>query len=174
MIVLKANKTAIKSQYNGTPDRIIPRKEKVCKGSEIYFHPFDGWVDKPIYKDLSEINPSDLSKYNKRGYIYVYQPNHLDSDDMGIMTYKVTGATLKKSDKKVRLIVSNKQNSIYFMIEDDKVIDCGLVFLKTEEDYNKSNIGEEYTGYRRSKWIKLDPNDFSHLFGKVYSELKIY
>ena len=44
MLVIKTNKTLIKSEYTGTPDTIIPRKDKVCKGSEIYFRPFDGWV----------------------------------------------------------------------------------------------------------------------------------
>ena len=51
MIVVKANTNNFnKPDYTGTPDKIIPRKEKVCKGSEIYFNPFNGWVDKPIYK----------------------------------------------------------------------------------------------------------------------------
>lgn len=181
MLVIKTNKTLIKSEYTGTPDTIIPRKDKVCKGSEIYFRPFDGWVDKPIYKQLSEIDPSELTQYNQPGYIYVYQPNHVYSDDMGIMTYKVIGATYKKSDKKVRLIVedkytftsSKKELTAYLMIEGDKSIDCGNGFIPTMEAYNKAEIGQEYTGYRRSKWMKLDPNDYSNLTGKIYQDSRI-
>ena len=179
MIVVKTNKTLIKSDYTGTPDKIISRKEKVCKGSEIYFNVFDGWVDKPIHKQLSEIDTSDLSQYNQPGYIYVYQPNHIYADDMGIMTYKVIGATYKKADKKVRLIVEDTYSSFgrtipkYFVIEDGKAVDCGNGFVPTMEAYNKAEIGEEYTGYRRAKWMKLDLNDYSHLFGKVYQDSRI-
>lgn len=181
MIVIKANKTMIKSDYTGTPDKIIDRNEKVCKGSEIYFNVFDGWVDKPIYKQLSEIDPSQLSQYNQPGYIYVYQPNHVYADDMGIMTYKVIGATYKKADKQVRLIVEDKYTftsdkkelTKYFTIEDGKAVDCGNGFIPTMEAYNKAEIGQEYTGYRRSKWRKLDPNDYSNLFGKVYQDSRL-
>lgn len=179
MLVVKTNKTSIKSDYTGTPDKIIPRKEKVCKGSEIYFQPFDGWVDRPLYKQLSEIDKKDLAQYNGEGYIYVYQPNHVYADDMGIMTYKVVGATQKKSDKGVRLIVEDTYSSFgrtiqkYFVIENNQAIDCGLVYIPTEEAYNKAEIGGEYTGYRRSKWIKLDPNDFSNLTGKLYTDSRV-
>lgn len=179
MIVIKINKTLIKSDYTGTPDTIIPRKDKVCKGSEIYFRPFDGWVDKPIYKQLSEINPSELSQYNQPGYIYVYQPNHIYADDMGIMTYKVIGTTFKKADKKVRLIVEDTYSSFgrtiskYFVIENNQAVDCGDVFIPTEEAYNKAEIGQEYTGYRRSKWMKLNPNDYTNLTGKIYQDSRI-
>lgn len=179
MIIVKTNKTLIKSDYTGTPDLIIPRKDKVCKGSEIYFRVFDGWVDKPIYKQLSEIDTKDLTQYNQPGYIYVYQPNHIYGDDMGIMRYKVIGATFKKSDKQVRLIVEDTYSSFgrtipkYFVIEKDKAIDCGDGFVATMEAYNKAEIGEEYTGYRRSKWLKLNPNDYTNLTGKIYQDSRI-
>jgi hypothetical protein len=181
MIVIKANKTMIKSDYTGTPDKIIDRNKKVCKGSEIYFNVFDGWVDKPIYKQLSEIDPSQLSQYNQPGYIYVYQPNHVYADDMGIMTYKVIGATYKKADKQVLFIVEDKYTftsdkrelTAYINIKDGKAVDCGNGFIPTMEAYNKAEIGEEYTGYRRSKWCKLDPNDYSNLFGKVYQDSRL-
>lgn len=180
MIVVKANTNNFKrTDYPGTPDKIIPRKEKVCKGSEIYFNPFNGWVDKPIYKQLSEIDPQDLVQYNQPDYIYVYQPNHVYADDMGIMTYKVIGATFKKSDKQVRIIVEDTYSSFgrtipkYFVIEDGKAVDCGDGFVATMDAYNKAEIGQEYTGYRRAKWSKLDPNDYKHLFGKIYQDSRI-
>lgn len=177
MLVIKTNKTQIKSDYTGTPDKVIPRKEKICKGSEISFSVFDGWVDRPIYKDLSEIDQTDLIEYNEAGHIYVYLPFHTNADYMGIMKYKVIGATYKKSDKKVRLIVednysftSGKTQLIkYFVIDKDMAIDCGDVYKPTSEAYQKANIGEEYTGYRRSKWSKLDPNDYKNLFSRVYT-----
>lgn len=182
MIVVKASTNNFKrTDYTGTPDKIIPRKEKVCKGSEIYFNPFNGWVDKPIYKQLSEIDPQDLVQYNQPDYIYVYQPNHVYADDMGIMTYKVIGATFKKSDKQVRIIVEDKYTftsgqeelTKYFTIEDGKAVDCGNGFVPTIEAYNKAEIGQEYTGHRRAKWSKLDPNDYKHLFGKIYQDSRI-
>lgn len=180
MIVLKASKNNFnKADYPGTPDEIIPRKEKVCKSSEIYFSHVRGWVDKPIYKSLSEIDPKDLAQYNNPDYIYIYQPNHVRADEMGIMTHKVIGATFKKSDKQVRLIVEDTYSSFgrtvpkYFVIENGKAIDCGDGFIATMDAYNKAQIGQEYTGYRRAKWSKLDPNDYKHLFGKIYQDSRI-
>lgn len=59
--VIKMSKIlTTKPEFDGTPDKIIPRKENLTKGNKIEFNIFDGWVDIPIYKALDEIDPKDL------------------------------------------------------------------------------------------------------------------
>lgn len=174
MQVLKSNKVQSRTEFNGTPDRFITRKDNLTKDSYVKFNPFDGWVDYPIYFQLNEIDKSLLKKYNKKDFIYLYNPFYTHSDEMGITKYKVIGATMKKSDKRVLLIVEDlNPNRIfayyYIQIENDIAIDCGNVFDKTNDNYNSVEIGEEYKGYRNSKWIKLNVNDYKSLFGKVYT-----
>lgn len=162
--------------YNGTPDKILARKDKLVKDSKVKYNMFDGWVDYPIYKDLNELDPKDFTSYNKEGIIYIYQPNHTQSDDLGILKYKLIGATKKKSNKKILLMVEDLNpnvifKTIYIEVNDDKVIDCGRVFDKTFDNWKDCILGDEYKGYRNSKWIRLNPDDFINLTGKIYSEI---
>lgn len=171
-MIIHKNTTKIQSKFNGTPDKVIPMKKNLVKDTEVKFCVFDGWTEYPIYKSLSELNAKDYKKYNKKDHIYTYHPSHRDSDVNGIREYKVIGATMKKSDKRVLLIVENKNNTdkLYYEINNDEAVYCGHVFLKTDENYNKVNIGEQYKGYRNSNWIKLDHTDYADLFTKIYSE----
>jgi hypothetical protein len=75
-MIIKTSKPQNYSDYNGTPDKISDRKDNLTKGSEVKFNMFNGWVDYPIYKELSEVDSKDLTSYNKEGIIYIYQPNH--------------------------------------------------------------------------------------------------
>jgi hypothetical protein len=174
-MIIKTSKPQNYSDYNGTPDKISNRKDNLTKGSEVKFNVFNGWVDYPIYKELSELDPKDLTSYNKEGIIYIYQPNHGCSDDWGMTKYKLIGVTKKKSDKRKLLIVEDLNpnvifKTIYIEVNGDKATDCGHVFNTTFDNWKDVNVGDEYKGYRNSKWIKLDPNHFSNLTGKIYSK----
>jgi hypothetical protein len=176
-MIVKTSKIQSYSDYNGIPDKISDRKDKLTKGSEVNFNTFEGWVDHPIYKELNELDSKDLVSYNKEGIIYIYQPNHGRSDDWGMTKYKLIGATKKKSDKRILLIVEDiNPNSIfktiYIEVNGDKATDCSNVFNTTFDNWKDCILGGEYKGYRNSKWIKLDPNDFTNLTGKIYSSSK--
>jgi hypothetical protein len=173
MITIPTTKPHNYYDFNGTPDKVIPRKDNLVKGSEVKFNIFDGWVDYPIYKDLNELEPNIISKYDEKGIIYLYKPNHIHSDKWGMMNYKVIGATKKKKDKRTLLIVEDIHPKaifkvIYLEIKDDKAFDCGHVYNPTLDNWKDTDINDEYKGYRNSKWIKLDPNDFMNLTPKVY------
>lgn len=180
MNVIKISKPSFnKTEFNGTPDKIIKsnKNPQLIAGTKIIHNIFDGWVQYPVYKDFSELDNKLFSfwKYSKTNHIYVYSPNHGLSDKLGILSYKVVGATKKKSDKRILLIVEDLTpkaifKTIYLQIDGNKVIDCGHVFDTTHKNWNECNIGDEYKGYRNSKWIKLDPNDFTNLTGKIYSK----
>jgi hypothetical protein len=172
--IVAISKIQNKSEYTGTPDKVIERKDNLTKGSEVKFNMFNGWVDYPIYKSLNELDNKDISKYNKRGIIYVYQPNHTRSDKWGMLKFKLVGATKKKNDKRILLIVEDLDKlapfkHIYLEVNGDGSTDCGHVFNTTFDNWKGVNVGDEYKGYRNSKWIKLDPNDFINLTGKIYS-----
>jgi hypothetical protein len=172
---LIASKIQPKREFEGIPDKVIKSDKNpvLISGSELKHNLFDGWVEWPTYKDFNEVDPVLFKSYNKKDMIYIYSPMHTCSDKMGILTYKVIGVTKKKSDKRVLLIVEDINKSavfkkIYLEINDNSVFNCGQVFPKTDDNYNIVGIGDEYKGYRNSKWIKLDPNDFKDTFGKIY------
>jgi hypothetical protein len=154
----------------------VPMKEKVLLTTEIKWNHFNGWTEYPIYKKLTDIDPTLFEGYNKPDSIYSYSPNHTLSDDMGVMEYKVIGATKKKSDKRVLLICEDIRpdaifKTIYLQIDKNVVTNCGRVFDTTQNNWEQCSIGDEYKGYRNSKWIKLNHNELSDLFGKVYQDL---
>jgi hypothetical protein len=156
--------------YTGIPDKVIQANENLVKDYAVKFNTFSGWIKYPIYKDLLEV---DTSECNKPGIIYHYIPKHTCADKFGMMKYKLIGVTKKKSDKRILLIVEDTSKNpifkhIYLEIVDDKVIDCGRVYDNTFKSWDDCKIGSEYTGHRRAKWIKLDPNDFINLTGKCY------
>jgi hypothetical protein len=173
MIIIPTSKPQNYYDYTGTPDEVItPSNEDLVKDWEVHFSIFRGWVKKPIYKDISDV---DTTKCNKSGTIYRYAPQHSLADKFGMLKYKLVGATKKKSDKRILLIVEDTHKKaifkhIYLEIKDGKVIDCGHVYNTTLENWNNCPVGSEYTGHRKSKWIKLDPDDYSSLTGKTYSE----
>jgi hypothetical protein len=168
-----------KSDFNGTPDDVIKSTKVIhlIKGSKLKHNIFSGWVEYPVYKELSELDPKLFKDYNKSDMVYIYAPSHGRSDNMGILSYKVVGATKKKSDKRILLIVEDMDKKanfkrVYLEIIDDSAIECGHVFNSTDENYNTVNIGDEYKGYRNSKWVKMDPNEFKDKFGKIYKNKK--
>ena len=175
MKVIKTSTIKSKTSFAGTPDFFIPRNKNLVKGSKIEFSIFKGWVDYPIHKTLDELNPKDLKPYNKEGLIYVYSPKYTTSDKMGIVTYKLVGVTNKKKDKRIMLIVKEITNEpfrdrlTYLDVKDNEIDDCGWVYQTTLENFNKANFNEEYLAHRNAKWVKLNPDDFKHLTGKVYT-----
>lgn len=176
MIIVPKSKPHNYYDYTGIPDKVVERKENLTKGSEVKFNIFSGWVDYPIYKELNELDSKDLTSYNKGGIIYIYQPNHTRSDKMGMRKFKLIGVTKKKSDKRVLLIVEDLDKKaifkhIYLEVNGDKSTDCGHVFNTTFDNWGNCEVGGEYKGYRNSKWIKLDPNDFINLTG-IYSNTR--
>ena len=98
-------------------------------------------------------------------------PKSSYSDNFGMMEYKVIGVTKKNSDKRILAICEDTNpNSIfkfiYIQIIGTKAIDCGHVYNTTKDNFDKTDIGQSYKGYRNSKWIKLNPTDFK--FDGVY------
>ena len=176
---IQTSKVSGYSDYRGVPDKVVKRKENLTKGSEVKFNVISSkWIDFPIYKDLSELDSGDLVGYNEVGFIYVYNPKHVDSDKMGILKFRLLGVTRKKSDKRVLLIVEDMCpkatfKTVYLEVEGDNVIDCGRVFNTTFSNWKDCEVGVEYKGYRNSKWIKLDLEDYLNLTGKVYNEIKV-
>jgi hypothetical protein len=45
--------------------------------------------------------------------------------------------------------------------------------IPTMEAYNKAEIGQEYTGYRRSNRLDLVSSIYSNLTGKIYQDSRI-
>jgi hypothetical protein len=171
------NKTMIQSEFNGVPDKVIPRKESLVKGSEVKFHIFDGWVDYPIYFTLDELDKTNYKNYNRKKYLYIYFPEHSGSDAKGILKYEVVGVTKRKSTKDILFIVKEKDfrgNDYhqYYRIDGENIISHGPVFTNTLDGFNKSDVGDEYKGYRNAKWIKLDLDEYSDKLGKVYQYQK--
>lgn len=155
---------------------VIQRKDAVLKDTKIEWNIFKGYCEYPIYKHLAEIDKEQLSQYNDKNILYVYNPNHLHGDDNGIHKYKLLGVTYRRTQKRTLLIVKNMDTraifkQIYLQIEGDKVIDCGHVFPDTLEQFKGVEIGETYKGYRNATWQKLDKSKFKDVLGKVY-ELK--
>ena len=172
MIIIPTSKPQNYYDYTGTPDKVVPENGDLVKDHEIKFNIFSGWTQYPIYKDLSEV---DTSKCNKRGIIYHYIPQHSHADKFGMLKYKLVGVTKKKADKRILLIVEDTDKRaifkhIYLEIKDGKAIDCGHVYGGTLDSWNDCQVGSEYTGHRRAKWVKLDPNDYMDLTGKAYSK----
>jgi len=96
---------------------------------------------------------------------------------MGVLEYKLLGVTKKKSDKRVLLIVEDIHpnatfKQVYLEVRNDKVVYCGQVVPETLINFNSVNEGSEYTGFRRSKWVKLNVNDYQSFTGKVYEDVK--
>lgn len=176
MIIIPTNKPHNYYDYTGTPDEIteVPKhKQPLVKDWEIKFNIFSGWKQTPIYKSLNEVIEFVSLVCNKPGIIYHYIPQHTNADKFGMLKYKLIGATKKKSDKRILLIVEDTDpkaifKHIYLEIVDSKAIDCGHVYKDTFTNWDNCSIGGEYTGHRRTKWIKLDPNNFKELTGKVY------
>ncbi len=155
----------------------VNMKDKVVESTEVKWSHFNGWTEYPIYKKLNAVDSNQLKPYNKEGVIYVYNPQHTFSDEMGVLEYKLLGATKKKSDKRVLLIVEDLHpnatfKQVYFEVRNDKVVYCGQVIPETLINFNSVNEGLEYAGFRRSKWVKLSVNDFQSLTGKVYEDAK--
>jgi len=171
MIIIPTSKPQNYYDYTGTPDEVItPSNEDLVKDWEVQFSIFRGWVKKPIYKDISDV---DTTKCNKYGIIYHYAPQHSHADKFGMLKYKLVGATKKKSDKRILLIVEDTDKKaifkhIYLEIKDGQLIDCGHVYKTTLDNWTNCQVGGEYTGHRRAKWIKLDPDDYGSLTGKSY------
>lgn len=172
MITIPTAKPQNYYDYTGTPDEVIePSHEDLVKDWEVYFSIFRGWVKRPVYKDMSEV---DTSKCNRPGLVYRYAPQHPHADEFGMLKYRLVGATRKKSDERTLLIVEDLHeeatfNRLYVEIKDGKLIDCGPVYDTTLENWTACPVGSEYTGHRRAKWIKLDPNDYVELTGKAYT-----
>lgn len=154
-----------------------PTKDKIVKGTYQENHFLRGLIERPIYKDLNELDTDDLKKYNQSGVIYGYNPNRSLSDDMGIIEYKLIGATKKNRDKRTLLIVEDMSQVhnmtfkyVYLEIVDDVIIYCGRVMENTMNNFNSVNIGDKYKGWKNSGWLKLDVNNFVELTGKIYKE----
>ena len=71
------NSNRFRSQPSDKPGpndvvRSTPMKEKVLLTTETFWSPFNGWLEKPVYKNLQDIDTNLLQGYNNTDSIYSY------------------------------------------------------------------------------------------------------
>lgn len=145
----------------------INTKPKVVKCTEFINRkfPVEMSVEVPIFKDFSEMDKSIFRKYRSIDYLYVFDPENLRSDDLGVVSYKILGCAIKESDGRKFVVVDGGWCKTLIEIDNGVAKTCGR--LISDVEWMNANIGDTYKGYR-SNWIKGSISDIIEFRGKVH------